>query len=119
MNNLYKDGAIDMIFRIIATFACILGATFLYTGLISKSKWWNAAIALVLGLENAAIFSILRFLATPLIWITFGAIGLVLNFVILVFMDKLLPGITFKNYAGVCIFSLAVSVLSAAIYWLL
>ena len=108
-----------MILRIIATTILIFCATLFYNGLVSKSKWLNGLVAVILAAENAAIFSILRFLATPLIWVIFGLVGLILNIVIMVFMDKLLPGITFKKYAGIGIFALFVSVLSGIIYWVI
>jgi putative membrane protein len=108
-----------MILKTIAAAIIIWGGTYLYKGLVSKSTWWNAGIALLMAMVNAIVFAILLFLATPLIWVSFGIAGLALNFLLLILIDKLIPGIEMKNYTGAFTFAFFVSVISAIIFWLL
>lgn len=55
--------------------------------------------ALVLTILNIFVAPILRLVATPLLWLTFGVFGVVINILLLWFADKLLTQLVITNLA--------------------
>lgn len=56
--------------------------------------------AIVLALLNTFVRPILRFVSAPLVWITFGLFGLVINMFILWIADALLTQLTIEGLAA-------------------
>lgn len=53
--------------------------------------------ALVLTLLNIFVAPVLRLVATPLLWLTFGVFGIVINILLLWFADQLLVQLAITN----------------------
>jgi putative membrane protein len=55
---------------------------------------WTAVVAaIVFGLVNAIIGPVLRFLSTPLTWITHGAFSFVINYILFALTIYITPGL--------------------------
>lgn len=66
--------------------------------------------ALVLTILNIFIAPILRLIATPLLWLTFGVFGMVINILLLWFADKLLTQLAITDLTTLFWVSIMVAV---------
>lgn len=69
--------------------------------------------ALVLALLNTFVRPILRFVSAPLVWITFGLFGLVINMFILWIADTLLTQLAIDGLAALFWSSLIIGLANA------
>ncbi|MEK7082359.1 MAG: phage holin family protein [Patescibacteria group bacterium] len=72
-----------------------------------------AAGALVLALLNIFVAPILRFITTPLRWLTLGLFNIVINIAVLALADYLLPQLTIHGYATLFWTSLIIALANA------
>jgi putative membrane protein len=88
-------------------------------GIHGVSPWDYLGVALVLGLLNALIAPILKFLTCPLILLTLGAFTLVINAAMLLLAQWLGPlvgaRLTVKGFGAAVLASLIISVVSFAL----
>jgi putative membrane protein len=82
-----------------------------------KVDSWGSAIlaALVLGLVNATLGTLLRLLAFPLILLTLGLFYFVVNAFVLIVVAFLVPGLHINGWAPALIASVALAALS--LFW--
>ena len=74
--------------------------------------WKSALIAvLVIGLFNATVGLLLKFITLPLAVLTFGIFFLVINAVILKFASDFVPGFEVQTYTAAFLGALALAVL--------
>lgn len=69
--------------------------------------------AIILALLNTFIRPILRFVSAPLVWITFGFFGLVINMFILWIADLFLTQITIEGLWALFVGSLVIGLANA------
>lgn len=69
--------------------------------------------ALVLTILNIFVAPILRLIATPLLWLTFGMFGIVINILLLWFADQFLVQLTIANLSTLFWVSIIVAVANA------
>ena len=69
--------------------------------------------ALVLTLLNIFVAPVLRLVATPLLWLTFGVFGIVINMLILWFADKLLVQLAITDLSTLFWVSIIVALANA------
>ena len=72
-------------------------------------------VAAVLGLINAFVRPIIKFLTCPLIFLTLGLFTLVINAALLWLTAWLLPSLTIDGFLATFIASLIISLISAAL----
>ena len=69
--------------------------------------------ALVLTILNIFVAPILRLVATPLLWLTFGIFGIVINILLLWFADKFLTQLTITDLSTLFWVSIMVAIANA------
>lgn len=75
--------------------------------------------ALVLGLLNALLLPILRFLATPVTFITFGLFSFIVSAIVFGLAARLVEGFYLRNgFLSALIGSIVVGLLNSLIFWL-
>ncbi|NJR12670.1 phage holin family protein [bacterium] len=90
----------DFVIRVfINAIAILVTAELLKEGIVisDNSVGTLLMIGLVIALINAFVKPILKFLSCPLVLITFGLFVLVINGLLLMLADTLLPELTIKN----------------------
>lgn len=69
--------------------------------------------ALVLTILNIFVAPVLRLLATPLLWLTFGLFGVVINVLLLWFADKFLTALAINDLTTLFWVSIIMAVANA------
>lgn len=89
-----------------------------YSGLEIRSFGTALVGALVLGLLNALLLPVLRFLAFPFIFITFGLFSWVLNAAIIMLAARIVPGFKVDGCLSAVIAAVLVAILNAILLWI-
>jgi putative membrane protein len=95
--------------RTITTSLAVLLAAFLLKGVEVNSTLTALLVALVLGLLNTFIKPLLVLLTIPITVFTLGLFLLVINILIILFVDDLISGFSVNSWFTALIFSLIVS----------
>ena len=104
------------IIQLLLTAAIVVGLSYILPG-IAVDKLTTALIgAVVLALLNLIAKPILVFLTLPATIITFGLFLLVINAVIVLFAEYLVPGFTVANFWWALIFSVLLTLLQSIFF---
>jgi putative membrane protein len=95
--------------RTITTSLAVLLAAFLLKGVEVNSTLTALLVALVLGLLNTFIKPLLVLLTIPITVFTFGLFLIVINILIILFVDDLISGFSVNSWFTALIFSLIVA----------
>lgn len=87
----------------------VLLACYLVPGASVDSIWVALAVAVILGLINTFVKPILVILTLPITIITLGLFYLILNTLLILFIDWIVPGFHTDSFWSAFIFSLIVS----------
>lgn len=108
-----KNDIGTFILRILLSSASVLIAAFLLGG-VDVMPWYNAIwVALVLSILNAFVKPLLIFLTLPATVVTFGLFLLVINTVIILLADQIVPGFTVDTFWWALLFSLILSIINS------
>lgn len=102
---------------LINSIVVFLGA-YILDGVKIKSFWTAIGVAILLGLINMFIKPLILLLTLPLTILTLGLFVLVINAWILMIIDKLIDGLTIKNFWWAVIYSIIISVLNSFLLWI-
>ena len=109
----------NLIIRLLITAAVAYGLTYVLEA-VNIADFKTAIIfSLVLGLLNAIVKPILVLLTIPVTIFTLGLFLLIINAVIILVADKLIPGFSVDGFWWALIFSLVLSVVSGIVSSLL
>jgi putative membrane protein len=95
--------------RTIATSLAVLLAAYLLKGVEVTSTITALVVAVLLGLLNTFIKPVLVFLTIPITLLTLGLFLLVINIIIVLLVDDLIPGFSVNSWFTALIFSFIVS----------
>jgi putative membrane protein len=101
--------------RTIATSLAILFAGWILKGVHVDSTITALVVAVLLGLLNSIVKPILVFLTIPITIITLGFFLLVINIIIVLFVDDLVSGFSVNSWFTALVFSFIVSFTAAII----
>ncbi len=93
-------------------------AAYLLKGVYVKNFFHALLTALVLALVNALIRPILLILTIPITLITLGLFILVLDALLLMLVDKILPGLKIKNFGWAFLFSIVLALINSILSWI-
>jgi putative membrane protein len=103
----------------IVTTVSLLIITRLPLGITVRDMGTAFVAALVLGLLNALLGPILRFLAFPITILTLGLFAIVINAFLLWLTSKLVDGFRLDGALSAIIGAIVLGILNALIFWLL
>lgn len=96
--------------------AALLAAEYLITGFSVTDDWMGIAIVvLLLTLANSFVLPILRFMLKPLIWLTLGILGFVLNGVLIYLVDIFSSGLTISGLIPLVLATVVIGAVNATI----
>jgi putative membrane protein len=101
---------------IINSIVVFIGA-YILDGVKIKNFWTAIGVAIVLGVINMFIKPLILLLTLPLTILTLGLFVLVINAWILMFIDKMIDGLTIKSFWWAVIYSIIISVLNSFMFW--
>ena len=105
-----------LIIQLFLTAAIVVGLSYILPG-IGVDKFSTALIvAVVLALLNLIAKPILVFLTLPATIITFGLFLLIINAVIVLFAEYLVPGFTVNNFWWALLFSILLTFLQSVFF---
>lgn len=69
-------------------------------------------VAVVLGLVNATIWAVLRFLAIPVNFLTLGLVSAIIGFLMILLTAQLVPGFEISNWMSGLVFAVLLWIIS-------
>ncbi|MBO9699123.1 MAG: phage holin family protein [Sporocytophaga sp.] len=87
-------------------------------GVSVKSFGTALWVAILLGLINATLGWLLKFLAFPLNWLTLGLVNFIISVFMIMLVDKLVKGFEIKNFWWAVIFAILISVVNNIVFWI-
>jgi putative membrane protein len=105
-----------LIIRLLINALALLAISYMHAFGIHVDGIWSAVlVALVLGLANAIVRPILILISCPLVILSLGLFTLVINAVIFLFVDKIVPGFHVPGFWAAFWGAILMSVISWAI----
>ncbi len=101
------------ILKLLVTGLAVLITSYLLPGVTVDGMMGAIIVAAVLGLLNAIVKPLMVLLTLPVTVITLGLFLLVINAVIIMIADSILPGFDVENFWWALLFSLILSVISS------
>ena len=101
------------IFKIIISSLAVLATAWLLPGVDLKDYLTALLVALVLSIFNAIVKPVLIFLTIPATIFTFGLFLLVINAIIILLVDYVVPGFSTDSFWWALLFSIIVSVITS------
>lgn len=91
----------------------ILTASYILPGVHVASFTTALAAAVVLGIINAILKPLLLLLTLPITLLTFGLFALVINALLILLADNIVPGFSVDGFWWALLFSIVVSIINA------
>lgn len=106
----------NLLMRIIVTSIVAFGLSYILDG-IKFDKFTSAIlVAIVLAILNAFVKPILIFLTLPITLVTFGLFLFVINALIILLAEKLVPGFSVDGFWWALLFSLLLSLVTSLLH---
>jgi putative membrane protein len=106
-----------MIIKILVNALAVFIAAYLLSGVEIKNFWSAVLTAILLAIVNALIRPLLIILTIPISILTLGLFILVIDALLLMLIDALLPGLKIKNFWWALVFSILLSVINSILSW--
>lgn len=91
----------------------VLITAYILPGIVLTSISAAFVTAVILGVLNTFIKPILNILALPITLLTLGLFSLVINTVLVLIVDKIVPGFAVSGFITAFLFSVAVSLINS------
>jgi putative membrane protein len=75
-------------------------------------------VAILLAIINATLGWLLRFITTPLNWLTLGLVHFIINVLMILLVDKLVSRFHIRNFWWAVIFAILISIITNIINWI-
>lgn len=108
-----------MILKLLVNAVAVFLAAYLLRGVEIKNFWSAILTAIVLAIVNTIIRPLMIILTIPVTIITFGLFILVINALMLMLVDAILPGLKIKNFWWAMIFGIVLSITNAILSWII
>jgi len=104
-----------IIYLLINTIAVLISG-YILPGVTVQSFWIALIVAIVLGVVNTFIKPLLVLLTLPVTVITFGLFVFVINALLVLLVEAIVPGFGVANFWWALLFSLVVSLVSTFLF---
>ncbi|MEK6480821.1 phage holin family protein [Catalinimonas sp. 4WD22] len=108
-----------MILKLLVNAVAVFFAAYLLQGVEVKNFWSAILTAILLAIVNAVLRPIMVFLTIPVTILTLGLFLLVINALLLMLVDAILPGLKIKNFWWALIFGVVLSIINGILSWLI
>lgn len=100
---------ISLLFSAVAVFI----AAYLVPGVQVDTFVTAILVALILGLVNATIGTILKMITAPLNWLTLGIVSLIINVLMVTFVDDIIGGFSTNGFWTAAIFAFVLAIIQS------
>ena len=102
------------IINLLITGAIIAISAWIIPGVQGAGFGWAILTGLVIGLVNASVGSILRFMTFPLNWLTIGLVSFIITVLMIMLSDKIM-GIKYEvgGFWNALVFAIAIAIVEA------
>ena len=107
----------DFIIHVIIVGVAVAIGAYILPGVTVRNILTALWVAFLLAIINATIGKILHFLTMPFNWLTLGLVGFVINVLMIMLVDKIVPGFTIKNFFWAILFAIILSIVSGILHW--
>ena len=105
-----------MFMRLIITSIVAFALSYLLSGIMIDSFWTAILLAIVLALLNALVKPLLILITFPITILTLGLFLLVINALIVLLAEKILPGFEVRSFWWALLFGVLLSALTSLMY---
>jgi len=105
----------SLIFSLIATMLSVGLSAYLLPGVNVTGVGPLFWTAIVMGIVNTLIKPVLKIIAFPITLVTLGLFSVVLNALLILLIDALVPGFSVDGFLWAMIFSLVLSIVSSVV----
>lgn len=105
-----------MFIRLIITSIVAFALSYLLSGIMIDSFWTAILLAVVLALLNAVVKPLLILITFPITILTLGLFLLVINALIVLLAEKILPGFEVRSFWWALLFGVLLSGLTSLMY---
>lgn len=106
------------LFKLLAATAAVFIAAYVLPGVTVQDFLTAAIVAVVLGVANTLVRPVLIFLTLPATIVTLGLFLFVINSVIVLTVDALIPGFSVAGFWWALLFSITVSLINSFLHCL-
>lgn len=103
------------IINLLVTALAVWAGAALLSGVTIKSFKTAIWVALLFAIINATLGAILRFLSTPLNWLTLGLLHFIITVLMIMLVDKLVSNFQIKNFWWAVALAIIVSIASSLV----
>jgi len=107
-----------MIYTLLINSVAVFVTAYMLDGVYIKNFFTAIGVAILLGLVNTFVRPILVFLTLPITVITFGLFLIVINALILMFVDALVGGFKIRSFGWAVLMSIMLSIISTILFWI-
>jgi putative membrane protein len=108
----------NIILKILLSGVAVMFTAYLLKGVTVKNFWHAVLAAVLLSIANAIVKPILIILTIPVTILTLGLFLFVINALIVMLVDALLPGFKVKNFWWALLFSIVLSIINTILGWI-
>ncbi|OGK55920.1 hypothetical protein A3J15_02675 [Candidatus Roizmanbacteria bacterium RIFCSPLOWO2_02_FULL_38_10] len=109
----------DIIIRLIINSLAVFFTAKLLPGMVTVEDLYAALlVAVILGLINTFVKPILKILTLPITILTLGLFSLILNALLILLVDRLVPGFSVNGLFAAIIFGFALSIVNSLLHLL-
>lgn len=108
-----------MILKILVNAIAVFLAAYILRGVEIKNFWSAVVAAILLAIVNATLRPLLIILTIPVTILTLGLFILIIDALLLMLIDALLPGLKIKHLGWAIVFSLVLSIINSILSWII
>lgn len=90
--------------------------SYLLPGVFLENYWAALLVAIVLGIVNATVKPLLFLLTLPITLLTLGLFTFILNAIMILLVDALIPGFAVGGFLNALLFSLLLSLIGGVLH---
>lgn len=92
-------------------------SSYILSGVKVRSILTAFWVAFLLAIVNATIGAVLKFVAFPITFITLGLFSFVINVLMIMLVDKIVPGFEIKNFWWAVLFAILLAIITTVFNW--
>ncbi len=103
----------DILINILVKGIAVLASSYIIPGVMVTGFWNAIVVGIFIGIMNAFVKPILLILTLPINILTLGLFTFVINAVLILFVDRLVPGFKVQGFFTAIIFAFVLSIVES------
>jgi len=111
-DHFFTPSSMRFLIQLIVSTLAVMIAAYIVPGVVVDSYFTALVVAVMLGLVNSLIRPILLILTLPITLLTMGLFALVINTLMVILVDLLVPGFEVNGFLTALLFSILLSLIN-------